>query len=212
MSKESISINHKHQNNSRFISLIDDVKRRLSNDPLHYTDQSQDSVSLEKTLIVSIAEQKLYSLNKNDVEKSYLISTAEAGIGNFSGSFQTPLGIHRIIEKIGSNADLGSVFKGRKNTHQIADILRDPNIRSESDNITSRILRLEGLEDGFNRGVDKDSNNVDSFSRYIYIHGTDEEGQLGKPVSHGCVRMANQDIVELFESVEAGQLVLIIKD
>ncbi|MEH6456264.1 MAG: L,D-transpeptidase [Cocleimonas sp.] len=203
------SNNLKQNDISRFKSLLDDLKRCF---PEHFS-QSTNKVTkdiIEQTvLIISIAEQKLYLIKSQKLENSYPISSAEAGIGNKSGSYQTPLGTHRISEKFGENALISSIFKARKNTHTVAEILNNPNTKSKDDNITSRILWLDGLEEGSNKGLDKDGNNVDSHSRYIYIHGTDEEGRLGKAASHGCIRMANNDVIELFNEVQIGCLVII---
>jgi len=157
-------------------------------------------------IIISISEQKLALIENNQVTKTYTISSAKAGTGNQSGSYKTPLGVHKISEKIGENAELGTIFKARIDTHKIAKILTEPNQESGADNITSRILWLEGLEDGVNKGRD-----VDSHDRYIYIHGTDEEGRLGVPVSHGCIRMGNLDVVALFGLVSVGSLVVIVE-
>jgi len=203
------SNNLKQNDISRFKSLLDDLKRCF---PEHFS-QSINKVTkeiIEQTvLIISIAEQKLYLIKSQKLKNSYSISSAEAGIGNKSGSYQTPLGTHRISEKFGENALISSIFKARKNTHTVAEILNNPNTKSKDDNITSRILWLDGLEEGSNKGLDKDGNNVDSHSRYIYIHGTDEEGRLGKAASHGCIRMANNDVIELFNEVQIGCLVII---
>lgn len=215
MSKQSKTTHTDQQSISRFKSLIDDLKRKFSHANQQNTEKENvlesrnDKPYKQSILIVSIAEQRLYYLKNHKLDKSYLISTAEAGVGNLSGSYQTPLGTHRIAEKFGENAPIRSIFKARKNTHQIANIIHEPNIRSDDDNITSRILWLEGLEAGINKGFNKNKKSVDSFSRYIYIHGTDEEGLLGKPASHGCVRMANKEIIELFETIEIGDIVII---
>jgi len=156
-------------------------------------------------IIISISEQKLYLFKDNKLVISYKISSAKAGTGNLSGSFKTPLGIHKIAEMIGEGAKPASIFKARINTQKIAKILTNNN-RSNDDNITSRILRLRGLEKNINKGK-----NIDSYERFIYIHGTDEEGLLGTPVSHGCIRMSNQAVIDLFEQVETGTLVTIIE-
>ena len=157
-------------------------------------------------IIVSSNEQSLFLIKNKQLLKTYKISTASAGLGSQSGSFKTPLGLHKIEKKIGGDAALGSIFKARKNTGIIAKTLHKSTERSNSDNITTRILWLNGLQDGVNKGE-----GIDSHKRYIYIHGTDEEGRLGQPASHGCIRMANQDIVELFNQVESGTLVNIIE-
>jgi len=208
MPQASNNSNHKQQDISRFESLIDDLKRRF----LEYFNQVTKQSTEQTVLIVSIAAQQLYLIKNQKLRSSYPISSAEMGIGNQSGSYQTPLGVHQVSEKFGENASIASIFKARKNTHIIAKILNTPDSKSEEDNITSRILWLDGLEEGINKGFDQNSNNVDSNSRYIYIHGTDEEGRLGQASSHGCVRMANIDVIELFDKVEIGCLVVITED
>lgn len=220
MSVTSSKQSRNHKDISRFKSLIDDLKRQYSDsnksnqEQSKTNDQNKTNYNREdqKILIVSIAEQRLYCLKNQKLHSNYSISTAEAGIGNKSGSYQTPIGIHRVAEKIGDKTPIASIFKARKNTQSIAEIILNPSIRSNNDNITSRILWLAGLEDGVNKGVDTEGNNVDSYSRYIYIHGTDEEGLLGKPASHGCIRMANQEIIDLFDIVENGTIVAIVED
>lgn len=157
-------------------------------------------------VIVSVTEQRLYLLHKASVLASYRVSTALNGIGNQEGSGQTPLGLHRVADKIGADAPLGSIFKARCNTQQIAHILTVDNEYSDHDCITSRILWLDGLEEGKNKG-----GNVDTHSRYIYIHGTNEEWRLGQAVSHGCIRMANKEVIQLFDKIVVDSLVVIIK-
>ncbi len=199
------SNNLKQKDISRFKSLLDDLKRRF---PKYYQ-KSTVKQSKQTILLVSIAAQQLFNIRNLKLSANYPISSAEAGIGNQSGSNQTPLGVHQVSEKFGENSPISSIFKARVNTHRIAEILNIPGSKSEFDNITSRILWLDGLEDGINKGVDQHGNNVDSHSRYIYIHGTDEEGRLGQAASHGCVRMANKDVIELFKEVQVGCLVII---
>ena len=153
---------------------------------------------------VSASKQKLYLLRGDRVWKKYKISTSKYGIGNKEGSNRTPLGRHRIARKFGKDAPIGTIFKDRKNTGKTAKIhTRKPATRE--DLITSRVLWLEGLENGKNRGE-----GIDSFYRYIYIHGTPDEDLIGKPASHGCVRMKNKDVIELFELVHAGTPVEIV--
>jgi len=158
-------------------------------------------------IIISISEQRLFLMQGNKLISSFAISSAKAGIGNLLGSYQTPLGVHFIAEKIGDNAPLGNIFKGRINTGEIARILTEKDSRSTEDLITSRILWLSGLQAGINKG-----GNIDTYKRYIYIHGTQEEGQLESPASHGCIRMANQAVIDLFEQVNVGTLVDIVRD
>ncbi len=125
------------------------------------------------------------------------------------GSHCTPLGRHVIVDKIGAHLPIGSVFVARVPTGEIyseALALAHP----DRDWILTRILRLAGTEDGFNKGIDADGTNCDSFARYIYIHGTPDSEPMGIPRSHGCVRMRNDDIIALFEQVCVGTLVKII--
>jgi len=155
-------------------------------------------------LLINIFQQHLFHIRGEDLIRAYSISSAANGTGNNQDSGKTPLGAHYIKEKYGDSAPLGSQFKARKLTGYIPKILTSPQELSCGDNITSRILWLSGLEAGFNLG-----DGVDSYSRYIYIHGTDEEGRLGTPVSHGCIRMANQDIINLYDEIGLSTLVYI---
>lgn len=130
--------------------------------------------------------------------REYPISTAKNGLGEQCGSYCTPRGRHRIAEKIGAGQPLYAVFKSRVPTgeiwsHELAEE------KSGCDWILTRILWLEGLEEGRNKGGE-----VDTHDRYIYIHGTNEEHLIGQPVSHGCIRMKNADVAELFDLVEEG--------
>lgn len=129
--------------------------------------------------------------------KQFRCSTSRFGIGQTAGSNRTPLGLHRIAEKIGGGWPTGTVFKSRK---PIGFTWRGmPEAK-----ITTRILWLEGLEPGFNRGGD-----VDSYARYIYIHGTGDEMTLGRPASCGCVHLAANDLIPLFDKIPLGTLVWI---
>ena len=154
-------------------------------------------------LLVDIISQKMFLLNKGTVYKEYLISSSLYGTGSRQNSLQTPLGKHIIYKKIGNNLPINAILKGRKWNGAIANIISDP-IDTEYDHVTSRILWLDGLELGINKGSD-----VDSRNRYIYIHGTAEEGLLGKPASDGCIRMYNTEVIELFNVVEEGTQVWI---
>ena len=156
-------------------------------------------------ILIDISQQRLFLLdNRGNLVISYPISSSSYGEGQIENSFKTPLGNHIIKEKIGTDAPKNIIFKERKNTGKLADIYHD-NYDSEDDHVTSRILWLEGTEEGFNKG-----GNVDSFYRYIYIHGTPEEGLIGEKASHGCIRMFNQDVIELFSLVEKGTKVNIV--
>lgn len=158
----------------------------------------------DPVVIVDPGDQKLYLVRGHRADRIYPVSTALNGLGNREGSYQTPVGVHRISERIGDEAVSGAVFQGRKLTGEVAVIVDEP-VSTGQDAITTRILRLVGLEPGLNTGP-----GVDTYDRYIYIHGSPEEGLIGQPVSHGCIRMKNRDIVELFEMVREGTLVYIL--
>ncbi len=130
--------------------------------------------------------------------RQYSVSTAANGAGEEDGSHCTPRGRHRIAEKIGAFVPLCSAFKSRQPTGEVWT----PELDAEypgRDWILTRILWLEGLEPGKNQG-----GTVDTHNRYIYIHGTNEEHKLGTPASHGCIRMKNTDVAELFDLVKEG--------
>jgi hypothetical protein len=156
-------------------------------------------------LVVRVAQQRLYLFQAGVPMKDYPVSTSRHGIGNRDDSLQTPLGVHQVRRKIGTDAPFGTIFRGRRDTGRIAEILTSPDTSPE-DNITSRILWLDGMEEGVNWGE-----GIDSFQRFIYIHGTDEEGLIGRPASDGCVRMHNRDVIELFDRLPLGTLVVIVE-
>ena len=158
----------------------------------------------EKNLFISIEDQRLYEINKNQIIKTYDISSSKYGVGNKENSNKTPIGLHLIKEKFGDTVPIYGKLIGRKFYGKIATIFAD-STRSETDDITSRILWLKGLEKNINKG-----NAIDSYKRYIYIHGTSEEGLIGRPASHGCIRMRNKDIIELYDKIKIGTLVLIL--
>nr|CAA6821041.1 MAG: ErfK/YbiS/YcfS/YnhG family protein [uncultured Thiotrichaceae bacterium] len=177
-------------------SSIDGLLRDLQNNfPQYATSQ---------VILIDAALQRLMLIEQGQEVSRWVISTAAAGLGSQSGSYQTPPGVHRIKERYGDNAVPGAIFKARQDTGCVAEILTEPGARSDTDNVTSRILWLDGLQPGINQGGD-----VDSFERYIYIHGTDEEGRLGQPASHGCIRMRNLDVIDLYERVGIDTLVVI---
>jgi lipoprotein-anchoring transpeptidase ErfK/SrfK len=152
---------------------------------------------------VDISEQRLYLIENSLVKASYPISTSKYGEGSIENSFKTPLGKHSIKEMIGDEAEINTIFTSRVNTKRSATII-DQFQDTDNDYVTSRIMWLDGEEDGLNKG-----GNVDSFRRYIYIHGTHEEGLIGTKASHGCIRMFNYDVIELFNLVNIGTKVLI---
>ena len=157
----------------------------------------------EKHIDIDIVKQQLTLLHKDVVIASYSVSTAKNGVGQKNGSECTPLGQHVINSKIGDNAKENSVFIGRKETGEYFDEeLRQNN--PERDWILTRILWLSGTEEGRNKGGE-----VDTLSRYIYIHGCPDSDSFMEPSSHGCIKMRNKDIIELFEYIDVGTQVLI---
>ncbi len=135
--------------------------------------------------------------------REYPVSTAKNGLGELCGSYCTPRGRHRIAEKIGASQPLHAVFKARVPTGEIWSSELQAN-EPDRDWILTRILWLDGLEEGRNKGGQQDTHD-----RYIYIHGTNEEHLIGTPVSHGCIRMKNADVADLFDLVEEGMEVRI---
>lgn len=157
----------------------------------------------ERVLVVRISTATLQFYRAGVLVKSYPISTSKRPPSNVKGSLGTPRGLHEIAERIGAGQPPGTVFKSRVATgHHFSELRDGP---TQDNLITSRILWLRGLEPGVNRGGD-----VDSYNRYIYIHGTNHEARIGEPLSAGCVLMRNLDILELFEEVRAGDHVLIM--
>lgn len=145
-------------------------------------------------LVVSLDDQKLKLMHGGQCVREFPISTAAKGMGFEEGSLRTPTGRFRISEKIGDGLPQGTIFKAR-----VPDGEWDGGKR-EGDLILSRILRLEGLE----------ADNKNTMERYVYIHGTNQEDLLGKPASHGCVRLSNVDVIELFDRVSEGDVVEIL--
>lgn len=144
-------------------------------------------------IYMSIGEQKLRLFDGDVLVAEYVVSSAANGIGFEEGSYCTPTGRFEVSEKIGDGEALGTIFKSRK-PMGVWD-----GTPSDDDMILSRILRLNGL----------DAENANSMERYIYIHGTNQEDLLGEPVSCGCIRMANADIVDLYDHIEVGAPLLI---
>lgn len=152
-----------------------------------------------RLVVVDLERQRLGLLEGGRLAGDYPISSAAAGLGCEEGSYRTPLGWHRIHRRIGEGAPTGMIFRSREAT---GDIWRgEPR---DEDLILTRVLTLDGLEEGVNRGSGRDSR-----ERFIYLHGTNQEALLGTPVSHGCVRMGNADITELFDRVREGDAVLL---
>ena len=156
---------------------------------------------------INIAAQTLELLGEQgEPIKRYPVSTAKNGAGELEGSYCTPRGKHIIRAKIGADQPLNSVFVRRRPTGEIYT----PELSAqypERDWILTRILWLSGCQLGFNR-----LGEVDTMRRYIYIHGTAEEEAIGTPFSHGCVRMRNSDVMDLFDRVETGTKVEIVEE
>ena len=152
---------------------------------------------------IDISQQRLYLKQNDELIKSYPISSSKYGEGSTENSNMTPLGLHVIKEKIGTDVPINTLFISRINTKRTVSIENSRN-KTKDDHITSRILWLDGLEEGKNKGK-----GVDSYSRYIYIHGTHEEGLIGEKASHGCIRMLNNDVIDLYNYVNIGTEVYI---
>ena len=151
---------------------------------------------------ISITNQELILREDSGVIKTYKISTSKFGEGSTENSFKTPLGKHEIKKMIGKDVIIGGRFIGRVHTGEVFPIYSDQEIYVKEDVVQSRILWLSGLENNINKGI-----GVDSFARYIYIHGTPEEWLLGSKASKGCIRMSNKDVIELFDKVHEGMIV-----
>lgn len=152
---------------------------------------------------IDVARQKLHLMLDGATERTYPVSTALNGVGEHNGSGCTPSGLHRMRAKVGAGCAPGTVFVGRRATGEIYS----PALAAEHpgrDWILSRILWLTGCEPGVNRG-----GAVDTLRRYIYIHGCPDDCPMGVPRSHGCVRMTNADVIDLFDRVVAGTRVCI---
>jgi L,D-transpeptidase YbiS len=137
---------------------------------------------------VSVRAQRLTLRNGRKKVAAYPVSTSLFGLGSKEGSFKTPTGKFRISEKIGAGNPSGTVFKSRRPVKATRKMLRDDDL------VMTRILWLHGLE----------PRNANTHGRYVYIHGTNHEDEIGTPRSHGCIRMRNADVIELFEQVEEG--------
>src|SRR6266478_7987642 len=149
----------------------------------------------EHHIVVSVRDQKLALLQKGNLVATYPISTSKFGLSDRPGSFGTPLGELEIADKIGDGAAAGTVFKDRRRTGEVipVDALgRDP--------IVTRIIWLRGRE----------AQNANAFRRDIYIHGTPEERNIGRPASYGCVRMSSNDVIKLYQIVGLGAQVTIV--
>lgn len=158
---------------------------------------------LEKLVVILATAQQMHCYENDVLVNTYSVSTGKNGLGEQLGSECTPRGWHQIHSKIGLECPVNSVFVAREWTGEIYTpelALQYP----ERDWILTRILQLDGMEPGRNQGGD-----VDSLSRFIYIHGTPDSTPLGIPGSRGCVRMRNSDLLQLVDWVDEGTLVCI---
>jgi hypothetical protein len=154
---------------------------------------------------VRIGASTLQLFRKGSLVKSYVVSTSKRPPSNVANSLGTPLGLHEIAERIGAGQPPGMVFRSRVPTgRHFSEFAGEP--AGQGNMVTSRILWLRGLEPGMNSGGD-----VDTYKRYVYIHGTPREVSIGRPMSAGCVLMGNSDVVELHDLVRAGDLVWIAR-
>jgi len=176
----------------------------LGQNPIESVKEYLHQEELQEIIFVSIIAQKMYHIKENKIISKYVISSSVYGTGNKSGSNKTPLGLHKIKQKYGEETPINGRMIGRVFYGDIATIYTD-DTKSKTDDVTSRILWLEGMETGKNKGQ-----GIDSYKRYIYIHGTSEEGRLGKPASRGCIRMKNKEVIDLYKLIEVGTLVLIL--
>ena len=152
-------------------------------------------------IIIDLKKQTLYLFKFGMLQKEFLISSSKYGIGNLENSFKTPLGIHLISEKIGNGIPLYGIIKNKIYTNKLATG------EEKEDLITTRILRLKGMSINENLGGE-----IDSERRGIWIHGTPNEKQIGSEASHGCIRMRNADIIELYNLVKVNDIVNIMSD
>jgi len=149
--------------------------------------------SAQATIHISVRAQELTLKRGRKKLATYPISTSRFGLGSEEGSMKTPTGRFRIEEKIGDGMPSGTVFKSRRPVKATKKLLR------EEDLIMTRILWLNG----------RDARNANTHDRFIYVHGTNHEEKIGEPASHGCIRMRNADLLELFELVKEGTPVVI---
>jgi hypothetical protein len=149
--------------------------------------------SAQTSIHISVTKQRLSLKRGRATECSYPISTSKFGLGSEEGSMKTPIGRFRIAEKIGGDVPLGTVFKSRMPVRVSAKSLK------ADDLVMSRILWLDGRQ----------VRNANTYDRFIYIHGTNHEEQIGTPASHGCIRMKNADLGELFDRVAVDTPVVI---
>ena len=166
-----------------------------------------ERVGDQRAVWVDVDTQMFHVIEQGVVQSSMPCATASAGTGSVSGSLQTPLGWHTVSEKFGEDAPWGQVFRSRQPTKEIWK----PGDNVVEDLVLTRVLWLDGLESGKNKGKRSDGTLVDSKNRCIYIHGTNGEAVIGTPSSHGCIRLLNDDVINVFGELPVGTPVLITK-
>jgi len=173
---------------------------------LEYLSIKYDDVEFDRFIYVAAKKQKLFLIDNGEIVLEYSVSTSKEGIGNKAGSYKTPMGLHKVAEKVGAGLPPYTIIKQKTSTDRQVVPTSEPESTGQ-DLITSRILHLKGLEPEVNSGE-----GIDSYERGIFIHGTHEEGLIGTPASKGCVRLTNDDIMDLFEKVEVGTFVIILNN
>ena len=161
----------------------------------------------DRWLAVNIETQTMRFYRTRELVRSYVVSTSRRPPSNVKDSLGTPRGLHMIAERVGAGQPPGMVFKARVPTGRHFSEL--PEADTTPNLITSRILWLRGLEPGVNQGTNAAGQTVDTYERYVYVHGTNHEARLGTPQSAGCVLMSNLDIVGLYEEVRVGDMLWI---
>lgn len=157
-------------------------------------------------IYVGVKRQELYLFRGGRLLKVYKVSTSKHGAGSVEGSEMTPVGLHKVNGKYGSDVPENGILKHKRYTGERAEVEYRA-LPINQDIITTRIITIEGLERGINKG-----GKLDSYDRRIYIHGTAEEGLIGQPASHGCVRLKNKDIMDLFDLLSEGMFVVILNN
>ena len=157
------------------------------------------NIARQSMALFEASSSKADGTSAYEFSREYVVSTSRFGIGQVMNSNCTPLGLHRVARKIGGGHPIGTIFKARQPVGLLSDGMTEGTI-------VHRILWLEGLEPGFNRGGE-----VDTFRRYIYIHGFGDETTLGRPQSHGCIHLSASDLIPLYDQLPVRTLVWIAK-
>lgn len=190
------------------------IESERSHDPAKLSNEDLDHlmklgwaerVGRARGVWVCVEQQMLYVIEHLRPVWQARCSTAESGTGAEEGSMKTPLGWHRVAERIGSGAPWGQVFRSRAATGEAWK----PGDDVVEDLMLTRVIVLDGEEPGVNKGRNAAGVSVDSKERNIYIHGTNAEARIGTPASHGCIRLLNDDVIEAFDRIPEGTPVLI---